>query len=116
MEKATVKVTKFNSNDVIATSIKIVPGDVPTLWLDEQSVKNFNLFDTTDSYVLERDDYFGPVRYFGYTGRYSEGAGGLITFTAQVNDTTKPSVVEKMAAGDAEKYQLILDWLIGSMN
>ncbi|MBQ0084436.1 MAG: hypothetical protein KBS52_06725, partial [Clostridiales bacterium] len=72
MNKPSIKIEKFNNTDVIATSDVIIAAttdasQVPIIWLDLESVKNYNKFSKTDTDLLYLDNYM----YFGYSGAYN---------------------------------------------
>lgn len=107
MENAKVEATKFNSSDVIATSLHIDEvemnsGIVPVIWLDKTSLFNYNNFNDDDTNISYTDEhnYFAVSRAVGTNHKY---------VVKPSND--KPTKLNKMSENDETIYNLIFAWL-----
>lgn len=116
MEKASVNVTKFNSNDVIATSLHITigPDNVEVIWLDLDGVEAYNKsFNSGNSFPLAFSSANPDVtNYYAYSGTAAEGLNGGTYYQAMDHTTTKPPKVNYLRESDTELFNLINQWLI----
>ena len=118
MNESIIEIIRFSAEDVMTASgggLDVDPSfsddSVGVIWLDLPSVINFNNFDPSEEGDL---DYWADDGgyYFAYSGAYSK----RYQVYSQTNNTDRligdvPEHLNTMAAGDAKKYQQILDWL-----
>lgn len=114
MDRAFLKVIKFNNSDVIATSLIVASStdasSVPVIWLDVQSVINYNAISATD---INLDDYeiLEDYVYVAYSGKYDKR-----NRVFQVVDNDPPTMpdeklINHVGVGDRKMYNLIYTWL-----
>ena len=118
MQRPEQEITRYGAEDVIATSGGgIIPSSTPQIWLDKNSVINFNDYNKggdinlqiTDNYSYEYYAYNGNIFPFGFEdGNWIPG-GSSFTQIDQTNE--RPETFTTMKANDGKQYQIILDWL-----
>ena len=124
MQRPEFEIIAFAAEDIIVTSGEGIETDtnesgIPIIWLDYNSVLNYNNFSDADTDLYVNTDPSEIRAFYSYSGfqiHDSITVPGVGTFpyskfSASSKTDTTPERYNTVAAGSAEDYRVILNWL-----